>query len=269
MGLLCACVSVCVLMRRVRDIRVRLCMVLHLCGWAHSDMSQATSQPHKSMSLGGGILMWKWEQWFLLLNVDKKQSPLNSRPKMMAQLLMHLPSHCVACEGVCGWECACMQAATCTCPLLSVLSCVLSEFVFVCLFTRLLPPNLALAKLLWLIFRCADVAYWCLETVSLCVCVCLYVWLPVCMKEEETRKMRNKRGGEAQRKWSVVFHLFKMQFITSSLTKKHSTVSLVKFMLSHVQYFISPSEIETTEKTMCNYRHLCENILVSVNLSNE
>lgn len=34
-----------------------LCTDLRLCGWAHSDMSQATSRPHKSASLGGGILM--------------------------------------------------------------------------------------------------------------------------------------------------------------------------------------------------------------------
>lgn len=65
-----ACVSVddrrpvLVLMRGVRDIRVGLCIVLPLCRLTHSDMSQATSWPHKRMSLGGGILMWKWEQWF-------------------------------------------------------------------------------------------------------------------------------------------------------------------------------------------------------------
>lgn len=80
------------LREKLRDLSV--CFCADLCVWAHSDMSQATSRPHKSMSLGGGILMWKWEQWFLLLNVDKKQSPLNIRPKMMDQLLMHLPSHC-------------------------------------------------------------------------------------------------------------------------------------------------------------------------------
>lgn len=57
-----ACRPARVLMRGVRDISVCLCMDLRLCGWAHSDMSQATSRPHKSMSLGGGILMWKWEQ---------------------------------------------------------------------------------------------------------------------------------------------------------------------------------------------------------------
>lgn len=39
-----------------------VCLDLHLCGWAPLDMSQATSRPHKSVSLGGGILMWKWEQ---------------------------------------------------------------------------------------------------------------------------------------------------------------------------------------------------------------
>ena len=122
MCILCVCVCMCVcvcagihacrpawvLMRGVRDISVCLCIDVRLCGWAHSDMSQATNRPHKSMSLGGGILMWKWEQWFLLLNVDKKQSPLNSRPKMMDQLLMHLPSHCErvsVCVGGCVLAC--------------------------------------------------------------------------------------------------------------------------------------------------------------------
>lgn len=62
-----ACRPVRALTRGVRDMSVCLCMYSRLCGWAHSDMSQATSRPHKSMSLGGGILMWKWEQWFLLL----------------------------------------------------------------------------------------------------------------------------------------------------------------------------------------------------------
>lgn len=100
-----ACRPVGALTRGVGDMSVCLCMDLRLCGWAHSDMSQATSRPHKSMSLGGGILMWKWEQWFLLLNVDKKQSPLNSRPKMMDQLLMCLPSHCER-VSVCVGECA-------------------------------------------------------------------------------------------------------------------------------------------------------------------
>lgn len=77
----CMCIYECVCVHAGRDIVVCLCMDLRLCGWAHSEMSQATSRPHKSMFLRGGILMWKWEQSFLLLNMNKRQSPLNSRPE--------------------------------------------------------------------------------------------------------------------------------------------------------------------------------------------
>lgn len=132
-----ACRSAWVLMRGVRDISVCLCMDLRLCGWAHSDMSQATSRPHKSMSLGGGILMWKWEQWFLLLNVDKKQSPLNSRPKMMDQLLMHLPSHCErvsVCVGGCVLACKLVHVHVhfSVCCHVSSVSLCLSAYSRVC-----------------------------------------------------------------------------------------------------------------------------------------
>ena len=56
------CVWVCASVDGVGDISGCLCTDLRLCGWVHSDMSQATSRPHESVSLGGGILMWKWEQ---------------------------------------------------------------------------------------------------------------------------------------------------------------------------------------------------------------
>lgn len=44
-------------------------------GWIHISFSQATSRPHESPALGGGILMWQWEQWFVLGEEnDKEQS---------------------------------------------------------------------------------------------------------------------------------------------------------------------------------------------------
>lgn len=91
-----------------------------------------------------------------------------------------------ACECVCGWVCACMQAGTCPCPRLCVLSCVRCEFVFVCLFTRSLPPNLALAELLWLIFRCSGCCTLTIDSRNyFCVCVCVFVG----EKKREERRM--------------------------------------------------------------------------------
>lgn len=63
------------------------------------------------------------------------------RPRMMDQLFMHHTA-----SG--GAVSVCMWAGMC--PLPRALSCVLCEMLFVCLFTRSLPPNLALVS-------CSDV----------------------------------------------------------------------------------------------------------------
>lgn len=63
-----------------------VCEVAIVCasvyGWIHISFSQATSRPHESPALGGGILMWQWEQWFVLGEENDKEQSL-SKLKMI------------------------------------------------------------------------------------------------------------------------------------------------------------------------------------------